>query len=115
MYRITLIENKTNQPYEIDGHKVIIISDNIDYTSSMLLRNRDPRNYRVEVEEFMTRKEWLIKRHRELDAQVTQLEYERLTNRSAEHKALLTYLKKQRLALKTELLDLEASEPVSVN
>lgn len=58
----------------------------------------------------MTRKEWLEKKHRELDQQVTQLEQERLWNRSAEHKALLTDIKKQRLAVKTELSELEAVE-----
>ncbi len=63
----------------------------------------------------MTRIEWLTKRHRELDAQVVQLEAEREHNRSAEHKALLVDLKKQRLAVKTELAELQASEQVSVN
>jgi uncharacterized protein YdcH (DUF465 family) len=63
----------------------------------------------------MTRSEWLTKRHRELDAQVEQLEVERKHNRSAEHKALLVDLKKQRLALKTELTELQASEQISVN
>jgi uncharacterized protein YdcH (DUF465 family) len=63
----------------------------------------------------MTRKQWLIKKHRELDEQVTSLEQERTTNRGSEHKALLVDLKKQRLAVKTELLELEASEQLSVN
>lgn len=63
----------------------------------------------------MTRIEWLAKRHRELDAQVAQLEAEREHNRSAEHKALLQDLKKQRLAAKTEMAELQASEQVSVN
>jgi uncharacterized protein YdcH (DUF465 family) len=55
----------------------------------------------------MTRLEWLAKRHRELDEQVTEIEQERNFIRSAEHKALLLDLKKQRLAVRTEL---EASE-----
>jgi len=63
----------------------------------------------------MTRIEWLSKRHRELDVQVTELEQEREHIRSAEHKALLVDLKKQRLAVKTEMAELKASEPVSVN
>lgn len=63
----------------------------------------------------MTRKEWLQNKHRELDQHVTQLEQERVWNRSAEHKALLVDIKKQRLAVKTEILELEASEGVSVN
>ncbi len=63
----------------------------------------------------MTRIEWLTKRHRELDAQVDQLEAEREHNRSAEHKALLVDVKKQRLAVKTEMEELKASEHASVN
>lgn len=63
----------------------------------------------------MTRIEWLNKRHRELDAQVVQLEAEREHNRSAEHKALLVAVKKQRLAVKTEMEELKASESASVN
>ena len=63
----------------------------------------------------MTRIEWLTKRHRELDAQVVQLEAEREYNRTAEHKALLVDLKKQRLAAKTEIEELKAIEHASVN
>ncbi len=63
----------------------------------------------------MTRIEWLTKRHREIDAQVAQIEQEREHNRTAEHKALLVDLKKQRLAVKTEMAELEASERTSVN
>jgi len=63
----------------------------------------------------MTRIEWLTKRHRELDAQVVQLEAEREHNRTAEHKALLVDLKKQRLAAKTEIEELKAIESASVN
>jgi uncharacterized protein YdcH (DUF465 family) len=51
----------------------------------------------------MTRLEWLARRHRELDEQVSELERERERIRSAEHKALLVNLKKQRLAVRTEL------------
>jgi uncharacterized protein YdcH (DUF465 family) len=63
----------------------------------------------------MTRKQWLEKRHKELDVLAYQLESEREIDRSAEHKALLVATKKQRLAVKTELEKLKASEPVSVN
>lgn len=55
----------------------------------------------------MTRLQWLRKRHRELDAQVEELEQQRESIRSAEHKATLVDLKKQRLAVKTEILDIE--------
>jgi hypothetical protein len=51
----------------------------------------------------MTRVEWLVKKHSELDLLVTQLESERLHNRSSEHKALLQLKKKEKLATKTEL------------
>lgn len=51
----------------------------------------------------MTRQEWLLKRHREVDAQIAELENQRERIRSAEHKAVLTDLKKQRLALREEL------------
>jgi uncharacterized protein YdcH (DUF465 family) len=63
----------------------------------------------------MTRKEWLSKKHRELDYQVSQLEAERNLNRDVVHKALLVDLKKQRLAVRTEILSLEANEQSSVN
>lgn len=53
----------------------------------------------------MTRLEWLQKRHRELDAQVSELEAQRTTIRNTEHKAMLVDLKKQRLAVKTEILE----------
>lgn len=51
----------------------------------------------------MTRAEWLLKKHSELDLQIQQLELERKHIRSTEHKALLVDLKKQKLAIKTEL------------
>lgn len=54
----------------------------------------------------MTRVEWLKKEHRRIDEHIEELEKERETIRSAEHKALLSDLKKQRLRLKTELLEL---------
>lgn len=63
----------------------------------------------------MTRKEWLSKKHRELDYQVSQLEAERSLNRDVVHKSLLVDLKKQRLAVRTEILSLEANEQSSVN
>jgi hypothetical protein len=63
----------------------------------------------------MTRKEWLSKKHRELDYQVSQLEVERNLNRDVVHKALLVDLKKQRLAVRTEILSLEANEQSGVN
>jgi uncharacterized protein YdcH (DUF465 family) len=63
----------------------------------------------------MTRKEWLSKKHRELDYQVSQLEAERNLNRDVVHKSLLVDLKKQRLAVRTEILSLEANEQSSVN
>ena len=63
----------------------------------------------------MTRKEWLSKKHRELDYQLSQLEAERNLNRDVVHKALLVDLKKQRLAVRTEILSLEANEQSSVN
>lgn len=63
----------------------------------------------------MTRREWLVKQHRELDILVTQLEQEREHDRSTRHKALLVATKKQRLAVKTELEQLKANDPVSVN
>jgi len=54
----------------------------------------------------MTRAEWLQKKHKELEAVVAQLENERSTNRSSEHKALLQLKKKEKLAVKTELNEL---------
>lgn len=63
----------------------------------------------------MTRKQWLEKRHKELDVLSHQLESEREHERSAEHKALLVATKKQRLAVKTELEKLKASEHIGVN
>lgn len=54
----------------------------------------------------MTRLEWLEKRHREIDEKVTQLEAEREHTRSQEHKNLLVDLKKQRLAVKEEIAQL---------
>lgn len=51
----------------------------------------------------MTRVEWLTKKHNDLHKQVDYLEQERTSNRSAEHKALLRELKKQKLQIKTEL------------
>jgi CRISPR/Cas system-associated protein Csm6 len=51
----------------------------------------------------MTRVEWLTKKHAEASIIVEQLEAERLHNRSAEHKALLQLLKKEKLRYKSEL------------
>lgn len=51
----------------------------------------------------MTRVEWLKKKHTELDKTVQELENQRSIIRSAEHKAVLQDLKKQKLAIKTEL------------
>lgn len=51
----------------------------------------------------MTRLEWLNKQHKSLDEQVSELEKQRSNVRDYNHKALLTSLKKQRLAIKTEL------------
>lgn len=51
----------------------------------------------------MTRIDWLKKKHSEASAIVEQLEQERLTNRSAEHKALLQLMKKEKLRYKSEL------------
>jgi uncharacterized protein YdcH (DUF465 family) len=51
----------------------------------------------------MTRQEWLIKQHRELDARITELENQRERIRNAEHKAVLVDMKKQRLLIKEEL------------
>lgn len=56
----------------------------------------------------MTRKEWLTKEHRNIDSQIQQLEKERESNRSYEHKALLVSLKKRKLEVKTELCSLVA-------
>jgi uncharacterized protein YdcH (DUF465 family) len=58
----------------------------------------------------MTRAEWLRKKHSELESIVQQLEQERKTNRSADHKALLQLKKKEKLALKTELNELLSNE-----
>ena len=52
---------------------------------------------------MMTRQEWLTKQHRELDARITELENQRERIRSAEHKAVLVDMKKQRLLIKEEL------------
>lgn len=51
----------------------------------------------------MTRIEWLKKKHSEIDANVQALETQRNKIRSSEHKAVLQDLKKQKLAIKTEL------------
>ena len=51
----------------------------------------------------MTRIDWLKKKHSELEVSVVALENQRIKIRSAEHKATLQDLKKQKLAIKTEL------------
>lgn len=51
----------------------------------------------------MTRQDWLKNQHSKLHKQVEDLETEREHTRSAEHKALLQYLKKEKLRIKTEL------------
>jgi uncharacterized protein YdcH (DUF465 family) len=51
----------------------------------------------------MTRIDWLKKKHSEIDANVQALEHQRSKIRSPEHKAVLQDLKKQKLAIKTEL------------
>lgn len=51
----------------------------------------------------MTRVEWLKKKHTEIDTSVKALESQRDKIRNAEHKAALQDLKKQKLAIKTEL------------
>ena len=51
----------------------------------------------------MTRIEWLEKKHKELDELVEQLEKERETNRSFEHKSLLVKAKSDKLAIKDEI------------
>lgn len=56
----------------------------------------------------MTRIEWLTKKHHELEAQVESLEHEREHNRDFDHKTLLQDLKKQKLAVKTELNQLQS-------
>lgn len=58
----------------------------------------------------MTRIDWLKNKHTELDSIVQQLEQERITNRSADHKALLQLKKKEKLAIKTELNELLSNE-----
>lgn len=61
----------------------------------------------------MTRIEWLKKKHNEIDATVQTLEAQRNKIRSAEHKAVLQDLKKQKLAIKTELEVALATQYVS--
>jgi uncharacterized protein YdcH (DUF465 family) len=51
----------------------------------------------------MRRIEWLHKQHSVLAKQVDEIESQRQNDRSAELKALLVSLKKQKLAIKTEL------------
>jgi len=51
----------------------------------------------------MNRIDWLKKKHTEIDKTVQDLESQRDVIRSAEHKAVLQDLKKQKLAVKTEL------------
>lgn len=51
----------------------------------------------------MNRIDWLKKKHAEIDKIVQDLEDQRITIRSMEHKAVLQDLKKQKLAIKTEL------------
>ena len=53
----------------------------------------------------MTRLEWLKNKHAELDKEIDQLELQREHDRSTEFWALLKDLKKQRLAIKTEMLE----------
>ena len=57
----------------------------------------------------MTRLDWLKKKHKELDTSIVALENQRTVIRSAEHKATLLDLKKQKLAVKTELEELSKS------
>lgn len=56
----------------------------------------------------MTRLEWLKNKHKELDNEIDELEAQREHDRSTEFWALLKDLKKQRLAIKTEMLEYEA-------
>ena len=53
----------------------------------------------------MTRLEWLKNKHTELDKEIDELEFQRAHNRTSELWALLKDLKKQRLAIKTEMLE----------
>jgi len=55
----------------------------------------------------MTRIEWLKSKHTELDNRINILEQERNITRDFNHKALVIDLKKQKLAIKTEILSLE--------
>lgn len=52
---------------------------------------------------IMTRIEWLENKHKELSELVEQLEQERESNRSFEHKSLLIKAKSDKLALKDEI------------
>lgn len=58
----------------------------------------------------MTRVEWLKKKHSEVDKTIQELEDQRKVIRSAEHKATLVDLKKMKLAIKTELEMLLATQ-----
>ena len=55
----------------------------------------------------MTRIEWLKSKHTELDNRINILEQERYITRDFDHKTLVIDLKKQKLAIKTEILSLE--------
>ena len=54
----------------------------------------------------MDRATWLRKKATELDSLISTIEDQRSHERSFEHKATLVDLKKQRLAIKTELEEL---------
>ena len=50
MYTVTLINIQTNKPHEVGGTPVIVPTDNPDFTSEQLLRNRDTKLFRVHIE-----------------------------------------------------------------
>jgi hypothetical protein len=50
MYTVTLINIQTNRPHEVGGTPVVVPTDNPDFTSQQLLRNRDTKLFRVHIE-----------------------------------------------------------------
>lgn len=50
MYIVTLINTQTNRPHEVGGTTVVVPTDNPEFTSEQLLRNRDTKLFRVHIE-----------------------------------------------------------------
>ena len=50
MYRVTLINSQTNEPHYIAGQPVVVETTELTYTVEQVMRNRDPKLFRIIVE-----------------------------------------------------------------